>query len=89
MQSHTTKRFRKALEALPERVQRQARKAFQKWALNPHHPSLRFKSIHAGKPIYSVRISRDYRAVGSREGDQMIWFWIGSHSDYANLLSHL
>ena len=29
----------------------------------------------------------DYRAVGVREGNEMIWFWIGTHADYDRLLS--
>ena len=28
-----------------------------------------------------------YRAVGTLEGDVMIWFWIGSHSDYNDFLA--
>jgi hypothetical protein len=31
----------------------------------------------------------DYRALGVREGDEIIWFWIGSHADYDRLLSRL
>ena len=89
MRSHTTERFRKALEALPAQVQRQAKKAFEKWERDPYHPSLRFKNIHSDKTIYSVRISLDYRALGVREKGQMIWFWIGSHVDYEKLISHL
>jgi len=36
-----------------------------------------------------VRIGRDYRAVGVRHHDEVIWFWIGSHADYERLLSRL
>ncbi len=38
------------------------------------------------EPIYSVRISRGYRALGLRDGDLVTWFWIGSHADYDKLL---
>jgi hypothetical protein len=31
----------------------------------------------------------DYRALGVKEGDEIIWFWIGSHADYDRLLSRL
>lgn len=89
MKSSTTKRFRKALERLPEQVRRQARAAYKLFAQNPYHPSLRFKRVHPAKPIYSVRINIDYRAVGVRDGDEIIWFWIGPHVDYDKLLSHL
>jgi len=89
MTSHTTKRFREALRLLPQTVKRQAREAYRLFRQNPHHPGLYFKQVHPSKPIYSVRISQDYRAVGIRDGDEMIWFWIGSHTDYDALLSRL
>ena len=50
---------------------------------------MRFKRVHTSEPIYSVRVSRDYRAVGVREGDTVMWFWIGSHADYDDLISRL
>ena len=28
------------------------------------------------------RVGIGWRAVGVRDGDTMIWFWIGSHADY-------
>lgn len=68
MKSHTTERFRKMLPLLPEQVRRQAREAYKRFKQNPHHPSLHFKQIHPAKPIYSVRINVDYRAVGTRTG---------------------
>lgn len=39
--------------------------------------------------MYSVRITDDYRALGLRDGDEMIWFWIGGHAEYEHLLPHL
>ena len=47
------------------------------------------KKVHSTRPIYSVRISLDHRALGVRAGDEMSWFWIGSHGDYEKLLTHL
>ena len=64
MDSRTTARFWRAFEQLPEPIQEAARKAYQLWQQDPYHPSLRFKQVHPTKPIYSVRISRDWRAVG-------------------------
>jgi hypothetical protein len=86
--SRTTAQFRRAFAELPPEVQRQARRAYRLFRQNPNHPSLRFKPVHPRRPIYSVRISPDYRAVGILEGDEIIWFWIGSHADYDRLLSH-
>lgn len=36
--------------------------------------------------LYSVRITDDYRALGVREDDDVIWLWVGSHADYDHLL---
>ena len=63
MNSHITARFRKAFAELPADVRKQARQAYRLFIENPHHPSLRLKSIHSTRPIYSVRIGLDYRAV--------------------------
>jgi hypothetical protein len=49
--------------------------------------SRNFKRVHATEPIYSVRITRGYRALGLRDGDLVTWFWIGSHADYDKLLA--
>jgi len=45
--------------------------------------------VHNTLPIYSVRIDRDWRAVGILKEGAMVWFWIGSHSEYEKLLSSL
>jgi mRNA-degrading endonuclease RelE of RelBE toxin-antitoxin system len=89
VKSHTTRRFRAALAELPKEIQRQARQAYRLFQENPYHPSLRFKRIHPLKPIYSVRISLGYRAVGVLTGQEVVWFWVGSHADYDRLLAGL
>jgi hypothetical protein len=55
---------------------------------DPWHPSLHFKQIHQTEPVYSVRISLGWRAVGVRSGDIVIWFWVGSHADYDRLIAN-
>jgi len=74
---------------LPQHVQRQAREAYNLFSQDPNHPGLRLKKVHSTEPIYSARITIDYRAVGVLQRDEMIWFWIGSHADYAKLLRQL
>lgn len=32
--------------------------------------------------LWSVRITSSYRAVGVRDGEEIIWFWIGSHKEF-------
>jgi mRNA-degrading endonuclease RelE of RelBE toxin-antitoxin system len=89
LRSRTTRRFRKAFSRLPKPVQERAREAYRRFVENPDHPGLRFKQVHPTEPIYSVRIGRNYRALGVREDDAMIWFWIGSHADYDDLISRM
>jgi mRNA-degrading endonuclease RelE of RelBE toxin-antitoxin system len=89
VRSHTTQRFRQLLADLPKEIQKQAREAYNQFEHNPCHPGLNFKRIHSRRPIYAVRISRDYRALGIQENVEIVWFWIGSHSDYDKLLKQL
>lgn len=89
MTSRTTERFRKAFRGLPENIQRKAKKVYKVWKDDPYRKSLCFKQIHPNEPIYSVRITLGWRAVGVREGEHMVWFWIGSHADYDKLISQI
>lgn len=89
MTSRTTERFRRSFAGLPESVRRQAREAYKRFAADPHHPGLRFKRVHDTEPIYSVRINLDFRALGVRDGDEVLWFWIGSHAEYERLLARI
>jgi hypothetical protein len=50
---------------------------------------LEFKKLPPHPDIWSVRISDNYRAVGQREGDSIVWFFIGTHAEYDALLARL
>ncbi len=89
MTSKTTNRFRKAYAQLPEHVQRRAREAYRLFRDTPSHPSLRFKQVHATRPIYSARVGLGYRALALRDDDVVVWFWIGTHADYDRLIRSL
>jgi hypothetical protein len=86
MRSRTTKGFWTCFARLPEAAQRQAKLAFLRWRQDQGHPGLAFKRVHATEPIYSVRVSLGYRALGLREDALITWFWIGSHADYERIL---
>ncbi len=86
MKSRTTARFRKQLAELPEEIQKRAKRAYQRFKEDPWHRSLNFKQVHPSQPIHSVRITKGYRAVGKRDKSGVLWFWIGSHADYDQLL---
>jgi hypothetical protein len=89
MHSHRTRRFREAFDHLPKEIKVKARKAFKLWKANAHHPSLQFRQVHANEPVVSVRIALGWRALGIREQGTVIWFWIGTHSDYDKVISNL
>lgn len=89
MKSSVTKAFRKKLNELPKSVQRQADKAYALWRSDPYHNSLQFKRVSQREPIYSARISADYRALGLLEDNHIYWFWIGAHAEYDELLKRL
>jgi hypothetical protein len=71
---------------LPNDVKKKAKKNYQLWKSDVHHPGLQFKRIHSTEPLYSVRIGMDWRAVGLVENDSITRIWIGSHADYDQLL---
>lgn len=87
MKSAALPSFWAAYESLDEDIKRSARKAYRLWARNPFHPSLHFKCIHREENVWSVRVTRGYRALGVLEGDAVTWFWIGSHGEYERFVS--
>ena len=83
MKSQTTSAFRKLFLKLPNEIQKLAKKSYTLWVNDPSHPSLHFKKIGE---LYSVRIADKWRVLGFFQNDTYIWFWIGSHEDYNQLL---
>ncbi|HSK70348.1 MAG TPA: hypothetical protein VK892_01540 [Pyrinomonadaceae bacterium] len=67
---------------LDKRTKIRARKAYLLWRENPFHPSLHFKCVNSEENIWSVRVSKGYRAIGVLDNDTVTWFWIGNHDDY-------
>lgn len=89
MNSRTTRRFRQMLLELPANIRRQAKEAYRLFRENSRHPSLRFKKVHNTDPIYAARININYRVVGIVYNGEIIWFWIGPHTEYEKLLGEL
>ena len=84
IKSKRTKGFEKLFARIPAQVQQEARDA---WTLfrDGSPSSLQFRCIHQRDPIYSIRISKSYRAVGWYEDGVVRWFWIGSYEDYNHI----
>ena len=89
MKSSVSKSFRTRLESLPASVQEQADKAYALWQDDPYHPSLQFKRVSQKQPIYSARISINYRVLGLLEADRIYWYWVGAHDEYDELLKRM
>jgi hypothetical protein len=70
-------------------VQKQAHAAYDLFVRDPRHPSLRFKQINQDPPIYSAHVGIGYRAVGVFDGDTIVWYWIGTHAEYDQLIKQL
>ena len=90
MKSELTDEFIQCFSALPESVKETARKNYKLWKQNPFHPSLEFKKLNTRQTAYSVRVGIGWRAVGvMKNSETIVWFWIGSHSNYDKLLKQL
>jgi len=77
-------RFWRCYDALPAHVRALADKCFELLKADPSHPSLRFKRVGRFR---SVRVGLHYRALGVDVDDGVLWFWIGSHAEYDDLVA--
>jgi hypothetical protein len=82
MKSQTLPSFWENYRLLNKTTRLQAKKAYRLWLENPYHPSLRFKCINHNESVWSVRINKNYRALGIYESNTVTWFWIGNHDNY-------
>jgi hypothetical protein len=83
--SKTSDRFWACFEKLPVDVQALAQEKYKLWREEPFNPALHFKELHPD--LWSVRINLGYRAMARRNGELIVWFWIGTHAEYDRLIS--
>jgi hypothetical protein len=79
----TTSRFWIAYDKLPAAIRGLADKSYELLKTNPRHPSLQFKKVGE---YWSVRVGRNYRALGIDSSEGIAWLWIGSHDEYETLI---
>lgn len=83
MKSRGTPDFWRSYYALPAEFRDAARVAYRKFRENPAHASLQLERLRSDRRFWSVRVTREYRAVAQRfEGDLWVWIWIGNHKDF-------
>ena len=87
MNSIVTKDFLACFARLPDEIKTHARRAYRTWQADPSSRGLHFKPVRGHIDLYSVRIGRGWRALGTLRGDTVTWFWIGSHSEYDGLIA--
>ena len=86
MRRRANPRFWGCYRQLPDDIRRLADESYQLLRRDPKHPSLHFKKV--GR-IWSVRVGIHYRAAAVEDGSDIVWFWIGHHSEYDRLIGRL
>ncbi len=79
----TTQNFWALYRQLPDHIRDLADKNFELLKADPQHQSLHFKKIGS---LWSVRVGSHYRALGLDKGENVVWFWVGPHSEYDRIL---
>jgi hypothetical protein len=85
MTHRATSKFWRCYHNLSESVQKLADKNFALLQADASHPSLRFKKV--GR-LWSARVGSDFRALAVGRDDGFVWFWIGKHSEYEQILNN-
>ena len=85
-QSFASDKFWKCYYDLPEDIQQLADKAYELFCDNPKHPAVQFKKVGNKEPIYSARITDNYRALCFKQAKNLYWFWLGNHAEYEKMI---
>ena len=83
MNHHANAKFWAAYAALHPEVQALADKNVSLMKADQNHPTVNFKRVNR---YWSARIGLSHRALAVRDGDDVIWFWIGEHGEYNRLI---
>ncbi|ACF43974.1 type II toxin-antitoxin system RelE family toxin [Pelodictyon phaeoclathratiforme] len=70
-------------QQLPKDIRNLADKNFELLRSNPCHPSVRLKKVGN---FWSARIGLLYRALAKERAEGLVWFWIGSHHHYDEII---
>jgi hypothetical protein len=83
MNHFATPEFWAHYRKLPLEIQRLADKNFALLRQDEQHPSLRLKKVG---DYWSARVGLQYRVLAKEREDAFVWFWIGHHNEYDQLL---
>ena len=83
MKHRTNPRFWLCYQGLPKEIRDLADRNYSLLKANPSHTSLHFKKLAS---LWSVRVGLHYRALATEVAEDLVWFWIGSHSEYDKIV---
>lgn len=72
---------------LPEDMRRLADKNYRLLCVDPQHPTLQLQQVGETQQLWTVRVGPHYRALGLDKPEGVVWFWIGSHAKYDEVVS--
>lgn len=87
MKSVATGRFWKLFDDLPADIQKLAVKNYHLWRKDPNHPSLHFRRLQGSEDRFTIRVGDHHRALGRLSSGVITWIWIGTHSEYNQLVN--
>ena len=83
MKHHANPRFWRCYRGLPREIRQLADRSYDLLKANPAHRSLHFKKVGQ---FWSARVGLHYRALAVEAERDLVWFWIGSHAEYDQLV---
>jgi hypothetical protein len=84
MKHFATPGFWHLYRGLPDEVRALADKNFAILRDNATHPSLRLKKVGN---FWSARVGLHYRTLARERSEGLVWFWIGHHREYDQLVN--
>ncbi len=83
MRHFTNGRFWEGYAKLPAKVQKLADKNYELMKADPRHPSVRLKKVSR---FWLAPVGDGYRTLAVEYDGGLLWFWIGTHAEYDQLL---
>ena len=83
LKHYTVPSFWNCYYKLPSVIQTLADKNFEILRSNSQHPSLHLKKVDR---YWSARVGKRYRTLAVETEAGLIWFWIGTHSEYDKMI---
>ena len=86
MNSFCSSKFWDCYNGLSEQIRDEAKESYVLWCKDSTAKSLYFKPVPNKAGWWSVRATKSHRAVGIKDGEDIVWFFIGNHDDYMRLI---